>query len=145
MSDPAICILYTQDADLARRVKAFLRVIAEVRHVTEGDRLAPVLQQTSPAVMLLDLRAKEARELLEQTQREWPDVLLIALGAPRSDPLREAEQAGLYAAEDLQLERRRLQALVSRAFDYVRLQQEVRDLRASSALVAALEPTRRLD
>jgi len=145
MTGPAVCILYTQDADLARRVKAFLRVLAEVRQVADGDRIAAVLQQTSPAVMLLDLRAKDARDLLDQTQQEWPDVVLIALGTPRSEPLREAEQAGIYAAEDLQLDRRRLQALVSRAFDHLRLQQEVRDLRESTALVPAPEPVGRLD
>jgi PAS domain S-box-containing protein len=145
MSGPAVCILYTQDADLARRVKAFLRVLAQVRHVPDADRLDVVLQQASPAVLLLDLRAKDARDLLEAVQNDWPEVLLIALGAPRSEPLREAEQAGIYAAEDAQLDRRRLQALVSRAFDHLRLQQELRDLRESTALVAMPEPMRRVD
>src|SRR6187549_809524 len=112
MSGPAVCILYTQAADLTRRVKAFLRVLAEVRHVSAPDRVDAVLQQASPAVLLMDLRAKDARELLAQIEKEWPDVLVIALGTPRSEPLREAEQAGIYAAEDLGLDRRRFQALV---------------------------------
>ena len=60
----------------------------------------------------IDLRAKEARDLLDQVQKEWPEVLIMALGTPRSEPLREAEQSGIYAAEDLQLDRRRFQALV---------------------------------
>jgi PAS domain S-box-containing protein len=140
-----VCILYTQDADLARRAKAFLRVLAQVRHVTEPDRLDAVLQQAGPAVLLLDLRAKDARDLLGQIQKEWPEVLITALGTLRSEPLREAEQAGIYATEDLQLDRRRFQALVSRAFDHLRILQENRDLRDQSSLVPLSEPPRRVD
>lgn len=143
MSGAAICILYTQEADLARRVKAFLRALGQVRHVTEADRLEAVLQQASPAILLMDLRAKDARDLLEHAQKNWPEVLLIALGTPRSEPLRDAEQGGVYAAEDLQLDRRRFQALVGRAFDYLRLQQELRELREGNTLVAVAEPPRR--
>jgi hypothetical protein len=40
-----VCILYTQDPDLARRVKAYLRTMASVRHVTDPNRLEAVLQQ----------------------------------------------------------------------------------------------------
>ncbi|HEV3410771.1 MAG TPA: histidine kinase dimerization/phospho-acceptor domain-containing protein, partial [Chthoniobacterales bacterium] len=146
MSIPTVCILYTQDADLVRRVKAFLRVIAQVRHVAEPDRLDAVLQQASPALLLMDLRAKDSRDLLDQVQKEWPEVLITALGTPRSEPLREAEQAGVYAAEDLQLDRRRFQGLVARGFDHLRLMLENRELREQSALVpVAAEPPRRLD
>ncbi len=129
-----VSVLYTQDHNLVRRVKAFLRTIAPVRHVAEGDRLDAVLQQNSPALLLVDLRAKESRDLLEQVQTDWPDVLIIALGAGRSDPLREAEQFGIYAAEDLELDRPRFQALVARAFDYLKVAQENHELREESAL-----------
>ena len=140
MTPPPICVLYAQDADLIRRVKAFLSAVSELRHVAQPDRLETVLQQTSPAVLVLDIRAKEAAELLEQVQKEWPDVLIIALGVPRSDALREAEQAGVYAAEDVQLDRRRLQALVARAFEHLRVLQENRALRDQPPL--ALVPER---
>jgi two-component system, NtrC family, sensor histidine kinase AtoS len=127
-----VCILYSQDADLLRRVKAFLRTMAQVRHVAEPDRLEAILQQTAPAVVIMDLRAKECRDLLDKLQQDWPDSLLIALGAARSEPLRDAEQSGIYAAEDLQLERRRFQALIGRAFDYLNLMQANRELRDTS-------------
>jgi len=127
-----VCILYSQDGDLLRRVKAFLRTMAQVRHVAEPDRLEAVLQQVAPAVVIMDLRAKECRDLLEKLQQDWSDSLLIALGAPRSEPLRDAEQSGIYAAEDLQLERRRFQALIGRAFDYLNLIQANRELRDTS-------------
>ena len=127
-----VCILYSQDADLLRRAKAFLRTMAQVRHVAEPDRLEAILQQAAPAVVIMDLRAKECRELLEKLQQDWPDSLLIALGAARSEPLRDAEQSGIYAAEDLQLERRRFQALIGRAFDYLHLMQANHELRDTS-------------
>ncbi|PYJ43214.1 MAG: hypothetical protein DME86_03585 [Verrucomicrobia bacterium] len=130
-----VCILYSQDGDLLRRVKAFLRTMAQVRHVAEPDRLEAVLQQVAPAVVIMDLRAKECRDLLEKLQQDWSDSLLIALGAPRSEPLRDAEQSGIYAAEDLQLERRRFQALIGRAFDYLNLIQANRELRDTSRQV----------
>ena len=107
MIAPPICILYTQDLDLVQRVKAFLRAIAQVRHVKEPDRLNAVLQQSGAALLVVDLRAKESRDLLEQVQKERADVLITALGTMRSEPLRDAEQSGIYAAEDLQLDRRR--------------------------------------
>ncbi|MBA3273700.1 MAG: PAS domain-containing protein, partial [Chthoniobacterales bacterium] len=137
--------MYTQDAELARRLKAFLRVLAQVRHVTDLDRLDAVLQQAGPCVLLLDLRAKDARDLIGQLQHEWPEVLIVALGTLRSEPLREAEQSGIYAAEELQIDRRRFQALVSRAFDHLRILQENRDLRDQSTFAPPPEPPRRAD
>ncbi len=128
MTSSPVCILYTQDLDLVRRIKAYLRTIAQVRHVADADRLEAVLQQAGPALCVVDLRAKDSRELLYQVQREWPDVLLIALGTLRSEPLREADESGIYAAEDLQLDRRRFQALVGRAFDHISIVQENRAL-----------------
>ena len=132
MSPPPVCILYSQDADLVRRIKAFVSALAQVRHVSVADRLDAVLHQTGPALLLLDLRAKEARDLLEQTQDGWPEILIVALGTPRSEPLREAEQSDTYAAEDLQIDRRRLQALISRGFEHLRVLQENRELREQS-------------
>src|SRR5438132_1886468 len=139
----SICILYTQDGDLARRVKAFLRTMALVRHVTDPNRMEAALQQNSPAVILMDLRAKECRDLLEQLEQDWSESLVIALGALRSEPLREAEQSGIYAAEDLQLDRHRFQTLVGRAFDHLEIMQENRDLREQSHYGPPAEQPRR--
>jgi len=145
MSAAPICILYTQDAELARRVKAFLRTMALVRHLTDPNRMEAVLQQNSPAVILMDLRAKECRDLLEQLEQDWPESLVIALGAPRSEPLREAEQSDIYAAEDLQLDRHRFQTLVGRAFDHLKVMQENRDLREQSHYRPSAEQPRRAE
>ncbi|MFL6541804.1 MAG: histidine kinase dimerization/phospho-acceptor domain-containing protein, partial [Chthoniobacterales bacterium] len=146
MTPPPVCIFYAQDAELLRRIKAFLSSICEFRHVAGADRLDAVLQQTSPSLLIIDLRAKEALDLLADVQQSWPEVLIIALGMPRSEPLRDAERSGVYAAEDLQVDRRRLQSLVGRAFDHLRVLQENRALREQSAIVPVVErPTRSIE
>ncbi|HSV61780.1 MAG TPA: histidine kinase dimerization/phospho-acceptor domain-containing protein, partial [Chthoniobacterales bacterium] len=125
-------------------MKAFLSALAQLRHVSSPDRLDAVLQQNSPAILVLDLRAKEARDLLEQIQAALPEILVIALGTLRSEPLREVENSGVYAAEDLQIDRRRLQGLVTRGFDHLRVLQENRDLREHAITpYAQPEPARR--
>jgi nitrogen-specific signal transduction histidine kinase len=134
MTPAPVCILYTQDAELVRRARAYLRTISQVRHVSDPDRLEPVLQQVGPSVLVVDLRSKECRELIDQIQNEQPDVLIIALGVAQSETLREAEQFGIYAAEEIGLERRRFQALLGHAFDYLKVSQENRDLRETSTL-----------
>jgi DNA-binding NtrC family response regulator len=85
--------------------------MSQVRHVSDPDRLEPVLQQAGPSVLIVDLRSKECRELIDQIQNEQPDVLIIAFGVAQSETLREAEQFGIYAAEEIGLERRRFQAV----------------------------------
>jgi PAS domain S-box-containing protein len=134
MTPAPICILYTQDAELVRRTRAFLRTMSQVRHVSDPDRLEPVLHQAGPSVLMMDLRSKECRELIDQIQNEQPDVLIIAFGVGQSETLREAEQFGIYAAEEIGLERRRFQALLGRAFDYLKVSQENRDLRETSTI-----------
>jgi nitrogen-specific signal transduction histidine kinase len=142
---PAACILHTQDPDLVRRARAFLRSLTLVRHVDKADRLDAVLQQNSPALLLLDLRGRESRDLLEQVQAEWPDVLIVGFGILRSEPLRDAEHAGIYAAEDVNLERRRFQALVGRALDHLRVLEDNRALRAESTRVSVLSGSRTIE
>jgi PAS domain S-box-containing protein len=144
-SAPPISILYSQDADLVRRTKAFLSALAQVRHVSSPDRLDAVLQQNSPAILVLDLRAKEARDLVEQIQAALPEILIVALGTVRSEPLREVENSGVYAAEDLEIDRRRLQALVMRGFEHLRVLQENRNLRENAITPYAAEPVYRAE
>ena len=145
MTSRPVCVLYTQDLDLVRKIKAYLRTMAQIRHVANADRLAAVLQQTGPALCIIDLRAKESHDLLDQLQQDWPDVLIAALGTLRSEPLRDAEQSGVYAAEDLQMDRRRFQALVERAFDHLKVLQENRDLRERSAITSVTELPRTIE
>src|ERR1700719_427301 len=134
MTPAPVCIIYTQDAELVRRARAFLRTMAQVRHVSDPDRLEPVLQQVGPSILVMDLRSKECRELIDQIQSERSDILIIAFGVAQSETLREAEQVGIYAAEEIVLERPRFQALFERAFDYLKGSQENRELRETSTV-----------
>src|SRR6266496_6312791 len=134
MTSAPVCVLHTQDAGLVRRTRAFLRTMSQVRHVSDPDRLESVLLQTGPSVLMMDLRSKECRELIDQIQNEQPDVLIIAFGVGQSETLREAEELGIYAAEEIGLERRRFQALLGHAFDYLKVSQENRDLRETSTI-----------
>src|SRR5436190_13770179 len=138
MTPAPVCIIYTQDAELVRRARAFLRTMAQVRHVSDPDRLEPVLQQAGPSVLMMDLRSKECRELIDQIQSERSDILIIAFGVAQSETLLEAEQFGIYAAEEIGLERRRFQALIGRAFDYLKVSQENRDLREASTMTSEI-------
>ncbi|MEO8044799.1 MAG: ATP-binding protein [Spartobacteria bacterium] len=135
---PAASILYAQDSDFVRRARAYLRTLTRVRHVSQPDRLEAVLQQSRPALLLLDLRAKESAHLLGQVQAQWPDVLIIGFGTLRSEPLREAAQSGIYAAEDVNLEHRHFQSLVGRAMDHLHLLEENRALRTDATHAPAL-------
>src|SRR5205085_1396665 len=80
-----------------------------------------------------------------QVQAALPEILIIALGTLRSEPLRDVENSGVYAAEDAQIDRRRLQGLISRGFDHLRVLQENRDLREHTMVPYAPEPVRRLE
>ena len=142
MTVQAACVLYTQDPDLVRRVKAFVRPITEIRHVENSDRLEAVLRQAAPALLIADLRARNGTELIQQIHADWSEVLIIALGTPRSEPLREAEQTGIYAAEDLELDRRRFQALLIRAMDHLRLLEENRELKEEQSPPIPRQPVR---
>jgi len=142
MTPAPVCILYTQDAEFVRRTRAFLRTMSQVRHVSDPDRLEPVLQQAGPSVLMMDLRSKECHDLIDQIQNEQPDILIIAFGVGQSETLREAEQSGIYAAEELGLERRRFQALLGRAFDYLKVVQENRDLRETSTITPEISRKR---
>jgi len=142
MTPAPVCILYTQDAEFVRRTRAFLRTMSQVRHVSDPDRLEPVLQQAGPSVLMMDLRSKECHDLIDQIQNEQPDILIIAFGVGQSETLREAEQFGIYAAEELGLERRRFQALLGRAFDYLKVVQENRDLRETSTITPEISSKR---
>ncbi len=127
------CVLYTQDSDLVRRTHAYLGSLAQVRHVAQVERLDAVLQQNRPTLLLLDLRSKEGHDLLIHVKTQWPDVLTIGFGTLHSEPLREAEQAGIYAAEDVNLERRLFQSLVARALDHLHVLEDNWALRTDSA------------
>lgn len=124
-----VCVLYTQDADLAKRFKGYLYSLAAIRWVENGSKLETVLQQFDPALLFMDLRGAKCRSLLPMITRDLPDTLVIALGMPRSDPAMEAQALGAYAVEDVDITRQRLHFLVARAQSHLQLVNENRLLK----------------
>lgn len=131
------CLLYTQDAELARRLGGFLNETAAVKPFDALDKFDSALERNGPAVAVADLRAKGLRDALPGILKTRPQTLIIALGTRGSEPMIEAEQLGVYAAEDLLVDRPRFQALVARALDHLDLAQENRLLRDEAARAAA--------
>lgn len=131
------CVLYTQDADVIERVQGLLKSIARVCHVNSAHRMDAQLRQLGPTLLLVDLQSENAWLMLAQVQKLHPKTVMIALGTPGSDPMPEAEAAGFFATEDLQMDEQRFQRLVQRGLDHLRLTIENQLLREESAKLEA--------
>ncbi len=127
------CLLYSQDADLVRRVDAFLESSVATRHIDSGKVLKREMERADPALILMDLRSTGARELLDEIQRFWPDTLVIALGAKRSDPVLHAEAMGVYGIQELDFDGRQLQSLINQSLAHIRLVEQLRLLKSTPA------------
>lgn len=137
------CLLYSHDAELIRRVGGFLSSTAAVRPMESLDKLENMLERSSATVVLFDLREGGVHGALSELVKSWPDAVIIALGQPGSEPMSQCESLGIYAAEDLQASRARLQTLVARATDHLQLTQENKNLRRQSAAATHAAPPAR--
>ena len=61
MTSRPVAVLYTQDPDLVRKIKAYLRIIAQIRHVANADRLVAVLEQSTAHLDLVEFDGETAR------------------------------------------------------------------------------------
>ncbi len=127
------CVVVSRDAALQRTLAACVNASVSLRAVDRADRLGELLDEAPHLPLVLDLRQDDAAALIPRCLAEWPRALVIALGPPRSDPVRAAEAAGAYAAEDVAADRLRLQALLRRALDHARLLRERDALRDAPA------------
>ena len=140
MSALPVSMVYTQDAALLQRVRGYLYERAEVQHVTDPARLELLLYQNSSTLLFMDLRAADCVTLLPQLMQEFPAMIVIALGALRSDPGLRAAGAGVYAVESAEVDRLRLQTLFEQVQSHLRLQQENRILKESLDRIPPPEP-----
>ena len=134
------CLLYTQDAELARRLGGFLSQTAALKPLDALEAFQVALERNGPAVAVVDLRAHGLRDALPDLLKARPHALFIALGTRGSEPMIEAEHLGLYAAEDLLVDRPRFRNLVARAFDHLELAQENLFLRGEAAKTPGAPP-----
>jgi two-component system nitrogen regulation sensor histidine kinase GlnL len=135
MSMQPVCVVYTQDADLSRRMSGLLNSVASVRVVEDASRLETTLHQFGPAVVLLDLHGDDWRDLTPRVRTSSPESVVIALGAARSDVAREAETMGVYGVEDPGMDRHNLLTVVGRAQAHLSVLQENRLLRQEATRV----------
>jgi len=131
------CLLYTQDAEVARRVKGFLGSAADTKLVADPAGLREAVDQNESALLLIDVCGAKALDLLSDLRATHPETLIIALGTPRTEPILEAEAKGVYATEDALSDGRSLEALVRRALDRLSLSDELRVLREKAGTPAS--------
>jgi PAS domain S-box-containing protein len=124
-----ICTLYTCDEELATRVRGFLHQRARVRQIETPDRFSKICQQMAPGLLVLDAKAPYAIETMRGIAKRRPELLIVALCDPNSDPARELEDLGVYAIEMPACSRRRFQTIAIRAFDQLEMQAENMNLR----------------
>lgn len=124
-----VCVLYTQDDELVRRVGGYLYSVASVQHVSEPERLESTSRKLDPTLVFMDVRCTDSSDLISRMKFQMPESLVTVLAVPRSEPALEAESLGVYAVEDLKVNRLRLHGLVERAFSHLKLVRENRLLR----------------
>ncbi len=142
MSTLPVSIMYTQDGVLLQRIRGYLHSRSTVRHVNDPSELELLLHQHHDTLLFMDLRAADCMAALAELVKEFPDTVIVALGAARSDPGLKAASAGIYAIEPGEVDRLRLQTLFDQAQAHLRLQKENRvlkeDLQRPAAPVAPL-------
>jgi len=135
------CILYTQDAGLARRISGFLTTSATVQHLDRPEALQGLLERDSSNVVLMDIRGSQANDMLPHMVKQWPASVVIVLGVQGSEPLLRARTHGVYAIEDIEANRQRLQVVTTQAMEHLKLREENRILREEATRAAALKHT----
>jgi nitrogen-specific signal transduction histidine kinase len=129
MSTLPTTILYTQDSILLQRVRGYLHACSEIRHVHDPDELHLLLNQHQESLLFIDLCGKNSLSVLAELKKAFPEILVVAFGAVRSDPGLRAAAKGVYAVEESDIPRIRLQTLFRQAQEHLHLQQENRLLR----------------
>ncbi len=137
MSSLPVSIMYTQDGVLLQRIRGYLHSRSAVRHVGDPAEVEMLLQQHHDTLLFMDLRAADCQTLLPELIKGFPDIVIIALGAARSDPGLKAAAAGVYAIESGEVDRLRLQTLFDQAQSHLRLLQENRVLKETLQRPAA--------
>ena len=133
-------LMFTRDPDLVSR---FSPLLGHSRELVVLDRYTDFQREASrrgACVVLLDVRVDRQTPEPELLLREFPDHLFIALGIPRSAPMRTAAVASMFAAEDMHTPPRHLERTIVLAQQHLDLRVENQQLREQARLQAALPP-----
>ena len=131
MTLPAVCLLLTRDADLARRLGAVAE-LAALRVVESRADLDRWRERSGGTVVLFDLRHDETAAALADLPAETR-AAAVAFGLPESGPFLAAGELGVLAVEPLEADLSLLRASLRRAVTVLHLQDEVRTLRQQLA------------
>ena len=145
MTQLPACALYTKDDGLVRRIAGLLRTSAAVQPAKTSRDLENLLQSNLTLLLFLDLRRTDWRDTLAHVQTAWPDTVVVALGILKSEPFVEIASAGVFAVEDVEADRARLQATAASALKHLALVRQHRETeefldRDSRAAPAAESP-----
>jgi len=112
-----------------------------LRAVSEPAQVASGLPPSEPVVVLVDVRSPAWRDVVEQVSQVRSDsAVVIAMGMPRTDPVLEAEERGVYAVADVAEEPQRLRILIGQALQHVELLRENRALKERVGRMRPEEP-----
>ena len=146
MSPLPTCVVFTRDAELTRRLEAYVGEWFGVRAVSELGQVTAELPPSEPVVVLVDVRSRAWRDVVEQVrQRRADTAVIVAMGVPRTDPMLEAEERGVYAVADVAEEPQRLRILIGQALRHVELLRENRALQARVERGRLEEPAEKKD
>ncbi|AKJ65333.1 ATP-binding protein [Kiritimatiella glycovorans] len=123
------CFLYCAQDEVRVRVTGSLHELAEVRAAGSAAELSRALYRTPHRVVVLDLRAPEALDVLREIRERHPDAPVITLGEARSAPVREARELEVFAVSPLEFEPYEFRRIVEDAHRRLELQRENRVLR----------------
>lgn len=140
MRTPPAILVHTRDPELLRRLQGFLSGLGELRSSSTRTALDQLCRHYHPAILLLDLLTPEGHEAVQDLQRAWPELTLVALGNRRSDPALLAESLDVYAVEERDCDGPRLQSLVRRALDRAALTEAVAHWKHEAQRPAAGQP-----
>lgn len=118
-------ILYTRDEALPARLGNALQNAARLQTVCSTEQWQQTHRQYGPSVVLLDLRGPREHGEAATLMAAASDCVFIALGEDRSDPLIEAEHGIAYAVLPLDVEARTLRQTVKRAYEHLKLSQQL--------------------
>ena len=124
-----VCIIYSQDAALMQRVRSFLGSMTRVQQADRPASLLTACRRFSPAILIMDLCARDSLALLPQIVREHPTLVTIAIAPKSMETSAEIENAGAWAIIEPDTSRQALQGLTQRAILHLSVLEENRALR----------------
>ena len=132
MNDHHTCIVFSSDPDTIRRLQGSIGSMARLDIVNDPTTLRRLLTRTHPALLWFDAHEVNGRNLLPSIYKERPETIIIVIGEPGTQPMLDAESAGVYAQVDAKADIRSLQLIARQALAHMDITAELRILRGQT-------------